>query len=181
MGRAGRADRSGDHAADTARQHDPRRRRSDARAGPEEIAKYLGSDLLCYRADTPEGLVARQAQHWDPMLGWARDALGARFVLSEGVMFVAQPESAVAAASAHIPSDPWRLGAVHTITTLTGSALLALGVARGALGIETAWAAAHVDEDWNMEQWGRDELALARRAGRFAEMQAAGIVLALAT
>jgi len=146
----------------------------------QEIAKYLGSDLLCYRADTPEGLVARQAEHWDPVLGWARDALGARFVLSEGVMFVAQPESAVAAASAAIPSDPWRLGAVHTITTLTGSALLALGVARGALGIETAWTAAHVDEDWNMEQWGRDELALARRAGRFAEMQAAGIVLALA-
>jgi chaperone required for assembly of F1-ATPase len=146
----------------------------------DEIAKYLGSDLLCYRAETPEGLVAREARHWDPVLAWAREALGARFVLSAGVVFVAQPESAIAAALSAVPNDPWRLGALHAITTITGSALLALSLARGALGIEAAWAAAHVDEDWNMEQWGRDEIALARRAQRFAEMRAAGTVLELA-
>ncbi|MEA2928538.1 MAG: hypothetical protein QOG38_966 [Hyphomicrobiales bacterium] len=146
----------------------------------DAVAKFLGSDLLCYRADTPEGLVQRQAQHWDPVLAWAREALGARFVLSEGVMFVAQPESALAAARNAIPADPWRLGAVHTITTLTGSALLALAIAHGALDAEAAWTAAHVDEDWNMSQWGRDEIALARRAARFGEMQAAATVLALA-
>ena len=144
----------------------------------DEVAKYLGSDLLCYRAGTPDGLVRRQGEHWDPVLGWARDTLGARFVLGEGVMFVTQPDHAVTAARAHIPADPWRLGAVHAITTLTGSALLALGVAHGALDIDAAWAAAHVDEDWNMAQWGRDEIALARRAARFAEVQAAGTVLA---
>ena len=146
----------------------------------DEIAQYLGTDLLCYRAGIPDGLVARQAQHWDPVLAWAREALGARFVLGEGVMFVAQPERAVAAVRAEIPSDPWRLGAVHVITTLTGSALLALALARGALDTEAAWRAAHVDEDWNMDQWGHDEVALARRAARFAEMRAAAQVLALA-
>ena len=77
----------------------------------DEVAKYLGSDLVCYRADTPAGLVARQAQHWDPILDWARETLGARFVLAEGVMFAAQPDHAILAASAAIPSDPWRLGA----------------------------------------------------------------------
>jgi chaperone required for assembly of F1-ATPase len=77
----------------------------------DEVAKYLGSDLVCYRADTPAGLVARQAQHWDPILDWARETLGARFVLAEGVMFAAQPDHAIAEASAAIPSDPWRLGA----------------------------------------------------------------------
>lgn len=146
----------------------------------DEIAKYLGSDLLCYRAATPNGLVQRQEQHWDPVLIWARDALGARFVLGEGVMFVAQPEGAVQAVRAEIPAGPWRLGAVHAITTITGSALLALALMRGVLDIGTAWAAAHVDEDWNMDQWGRDEVALARRAARFAEVQAAATVLALA-
>jgi chaperone required for assembly of F1-ATPase len=145
----------------------------------EEIAKYLGSDLVCYRADAPEGLVAAQAQHWDPVLAWARETHGARFVLSEGVMFVAQPEGAITAARAAIPSDPWQLGAVHVITTLTGSALIALAVAARELAIDEAWAAAHVDEDWNMKLWGRDELALARRAARFADMQAAGNVLQL--
>ena len=143
----------------------------------DEIAKYLGSDLVCYRAAEPEGLVAAQAQHWDPVLAWAREAHGARFVLGEGVMFVAQPEAAIAAVRAAIPLEPWRLGAVHLITTLTGSALIALAVAQGRLGVDEAWAAAHVDEDWNMAQWGRDEVALERPASRFAEMQAAVQVL----
>ena len=145
----------------------------------EEVVRYLGSDLVCYRADTPAGLVARQAQHWDPILDWARDTLGARFVLAEGVMFAAQPDHAIVAASAAIPSDPWRLGAVNVITTLTGSALIALALSQGRLTLDDAWTAAHVDEDWNMSQWGRDELALDRRAKRFAEMQAAGTVLLL--
>jgi chaperone required for assembly of F1-ATPase len=145
----------------------------------EDIAKYLGSDLLCYRAGTPEGLVKRQAEHWDPILDWARSSLGARFVLSEGVVFVTQPEGTIAAASAAIPSDPWRLGATHVITTLTGSALIALALAEGQLSIDAAWAAANVDEDWNMHLWGRDEMALAARAVRFSDMQAAGAVLVL--
>jgi chaperone required for assembly of F1-ATPase len=143
-----------------------------------EIAKYLGSDLLFYRAGGPDRLVARQTRHWDPILAWARDALGARFALAEGVMFVTPPEGAVAAARAAIPDDPWRLGALHAVTTLTGSALIALALAAGELDIEAAWNAAHVDEDWNMELWGRDELALKHRAARFAEMRAAASVLA---
>jgi chaperone required for assembly of F1-ATPase len=144
-----------------------------------EVAQYLGSDLLCYRAEAPEGLVERQTQHWDPVLAWARDGLGARFVLAQGVMHMAQPDEAVAALRATIPSDPWRLGALSMITTLTGSALLALALERAALDADAAWAAAHVDEDWQISQWGSDEAALERRAFRFAEFQAAAIVLRL--
>ena len=124
-------------------------------------------------------MVERQAQHWDPLIALARDTLGARFVLGEGVMFVAQPDEALAAAARAIPDEPWQLGAVSAITTLTGSALIALAMAQGQLSTEDAWAAAHVDEDWNMHQWGRDEQALERRAAREAEMQAAAKVLAL--
>jgi chaperone required for assembly of F1-ATPase len=108
---------------------------------------------------------------------WARDTLGANFRLAEGVVHVAQPDTALRAVAAAIPSDPWRLGALHTVTTLTGSALIALALLRGAVTAEQAWQAAHVDEDWNMEQWGRDELALERRAFRLAEFQAATTVL----
>jgi chaperone required for assembly of F1-ATPase len=144
-----------------------------------EIKKYLGSDLVVYRAPGPQGLIARQALAWDPILAWARETLGARFVLTEGISFVAQPAAAVAAARAAIPRDPWRLGALNAITTLTGSALIALAVAARRLSAEQAWAAAHVDEDWNMDFWGRDELALERRASHFAEMKAAAMVLDL--
>jgi chaperone required for assembly of F1-ATPase len=144
-----------------------------------EVAKFLASDLICYRAGSPDGLVERQTRHWDPLMAWARDALGARFVLGEGVMFVAQPEEALAAAARAIPDEPWRLGAVSAITTLTGSALIALAMAQGRLSTADAWTAAHVDEDWNMHQWGRDEQALERLAAREAEMHAAARVLAL--
>jgi chaperone required for assembly of F1-ATPase len=146
----------------------------------EEIAQYLGSDLLFYRAEGPRALVERQERQWDPVLAWVRDVLGARFVLATGVMFVEQPQEAMAAATAAIPADAWRLGAVSSITTLTGSALLALAMLRGRLSVDEAWAAAHVDEDWNMEFWGRDARALERRAYRFAEMLAAAEVLRLA-
>ncbi|MEA2936046.1 MAG: hypothetical protein QOD74_2692 [Variibacter sp.] len=146
----------------------------------DEVVKYLGSDLVCYRADTPEGLVRLQGRSWDPILMWAREELGARLVLTEGVVFVEQPEHAVTAARKAIPSETWRLGAVNLITTLTGSALLALAVAAKRLSVDEAWTAAHVDEDWNMDFWGRDELAMQRRATRFVDMQAAGTVLALA-
>ena len=142
-----------------------------------EVNRYLACDLVFYRAPGPAGLVAWQAEAWDPVLAWVRETLGARFVLAEGIAFVAQPKDALAAASSAIPTDPWRLGAMHAITTLTGSALIAIALSRGALSVDAAWAAAHVDEDWNMKFWGRDALALERRAARFAEMQAAAIVL----
>jgi chaperone required for assembly of F1-ATPase len=147
------------------------------KAVADEIKKYLASDLLFYRAGGPQGLVEWQARHWDPILQWAAEALGAKFYLGEGVVHVAQPEAALAAACGAVPNDPWRLGAAHVITTLTGSALIALAMARGQLSAEAAWQAAHVDEDWNMEQWGRDEMAMQRRDFRHAEFQAAATVL----
>jgi chaperone required for assembly of F1-ATPase len=142
-----------------------------------EIEKYLGSDMLFYRASEPDELVAMEAQHWDPILQWVRDEFGAAFVLAQGVNFVGQAPEAIAAVAKAIPRDPWRLGAVNSATSLTGSALLSLALAFRRIGLDEAWAAAHVDEDWNMAKWGRDELALQRRAFRYDEMQAAAKVL----
>ncbi len=150
-----------------------------SRPGPvaDEIEKYLGSDMVLYRASEPEGLVASQVEHWNPVVAWARDSLGAHFRLVEGIGFVAQPPEAIAAAMQAVPRDAWRLGAVNSATSLTGSALIALAFAHGQLDVEAAWAAAHADEDWNIAKWGRDEQAMARRDFRFAEMQAAAQVL----
>jgi chaperone required for assembly of F1-ATPase len=143
-----------------------------------EIVKYAGSDLTCYRAGEPASLVEAQAAAWGPLLAWARAALGAGFVLAEGIVAVDQPaESLDAVAAALSDLDPLRLAAVHVVTTLTGSALIGLAVLRGALSPEEAWAAGHVDEDWQMEQWGRDTMALSRRAARWREMQAAALIL----
>src|SRR5262245_39013498 len=151
-----------------------------AAAVAAEIEKYLATDLLFYRASGPERLIARQNARWEPILAWARTAFGARFELVEGVIHIAQPAESLAAMAAATPRrDPWRLGAVHAVTTLTGSALIALALAHGAITPDEAWTAAHVDEDWNMELWGRDEIALERRAFQYEQMKAAATVLAL--
>jgi chaperone required for assembly of F1-ATPase len=143
----------------------------------DDVVKYLGSDLLFYRAGHPEALVAREAATWDPIVFWAADALGAHFILAEGIVHVRQPGSAIAAARTALPTDPWSIAALHVISTLTGSALLALALMRGVIDQDQAWAAAHVDEDWNIEQWGRDEEIAARRAARRVDFRAAASIL----
>ncbi len=143
----------------------------------DDVAKYLRSDLLFYRAGHPEALVAREAEHWDPVLFWAADALGARFLLAEGIVHVRQPDSAVAAARGAFPDDPWSIAALHVATTLTGSALLALALLHRVREPDQVWAAAHVDEDWNAEKWGVDEESAARRAARWVDFEAAAFIL----
>src|SRR6201746_2087627 len=143
----------------------------------DDIAKYFHSDMLFYRAGHPEALVALEAEHWDPVLFWAAETFGAHFILTEGIVHVRQPDQAVAAARAVLPDDPWSITALHMVTTLTGSALLALALLRGALDEDQVWAAAHVDEDWNIAQWGVDEEVAARRLARFLDFRAAASVL----
>jgi chaperone required for assembly of F1-ATPase len=151
----------------------------DTQAVLEDILRFSSSDLLCYRADAPEKLVARQAEAWDPVIDWARATLGARFVLAEGVMHVEQPREAIGAIGIHLKmrDEPLRLAALHLMTSLTGSALLALAVDAGELDVEQAWTAAHVDEDWNIEHWGEDSEAVHRRKMRKRDMLAAAKLL----
>ena len=143
----------------------------------DDAAKYLGTDLLFYRAGHPEALVAKEAAHWDPILSWAANELGARFILSEGIVHVAQPEPAIKAARAAFPAEPWSVAALHVVTTMTGSALLALALLHEVRDPEQVWAAAHVDEDWNIEKWGLDEEVAARRRARQIDFNAAADIL----
>jgi len=121
------------------------------------------------------------------VLDWMRAAHGARFVLAEGVMFAAQGEEALAAVRRLLDDlvragdggesgAAMRLASLHVMTTLTGSVLLALAVASGFMDKDAAWAAAHVDEDFQMRAWGEDAEAMARRARRYEDMRAAALV-----
>jgi chaperone required for assembly of F1-ATPase len=143
----------------------------------EDVAKYLGTDLLFYRAGHPEALVAKEAAYWDPIVFWAAEELGAHFMLAEGINHVRQPDAAIAAARAAFPGDPWSIAALHVVTTLTGSALLALALAHGVREPVDIWTAAHVDEDFNTEQWGLDEEVASRRAVRAVDFEAATRIL----
>lgn len=148
------------------------------KAVADDIGNYFGSDLVFYRAEFPDDLIARQGQHWDPVLRWAADEIGAHFILAQGIMPVTQPQQAIDRARSRLPSDAWRIGALHIVTTLTGSALLALALHEGFRDAGEVWAAAHVDEDWNAARWGADEEVTARRAARRRDFDAAVTVVA---
>jgi len=142
-----------------------------------EIVAIAGNDLLAYRADAPEGLVARQAELWDPLVAETERRFGAPFAVTAGVMPVSQAEDLLAGVRRALPDAPLPLAALHQLTTLTGSALIAITVADGFLSFEKGWLAAHVDEDWNIKEWGEDEEAAARRATRRRDAEAAAFVL----
>jgi chaperone required for assembly of F1-ATPase len=149
-------------------------------AAIDDIAAHARSDLLCYRAQAPQGLVAAQRKHWDPVLAWAKDALEAPLVVGEGVVHVNQPGSSLARIKETLVGyDAFSLAALHVMTSLTGSALLALAVALGRLTPDEAWAAAHVDEDWQIGQWGEDNEAAQRRHNRRRDFDAAARMLSL--
>jgi chaperone required for assembly of F1-ATPase len=138
-----------------------------------EVLEYAGSDLVCYRAGQPEALVERHAKSLDPIIDWALTELDAPFAVTTGIIHVAQPEAALRAHEAALSAlNEFELSAYFSIMTLTGSALIAMMLARSAIIPEAAWIAAHVDEDYQIEQWGQDEEAHARRAARYREFMA---------
>ena len=146
-----------------------------------DAARYAASDLLCYRAEHPEKLVLRQRASWDPLLDWLDKRYGARLVTGAGVMYVTQSPEAVLHLQQAVMAiaKPLPLTALHALTTLTGSLVLALALAEHHCSLAEIWALAHLDEDFQMEIWGQDEEALARRAQRFREAQAAASLLSL--
>ena len=147
----------------------------------DDILAFAGADLLCYRAHGPRGLTEAQETQWDPVLAWAKDALGAPLVRSQGIVHVAQTAASLDRIKETLAgSDAFSLAALHVMTSLTGSALLALAVALGRMTPEAAWSAAHVDEDWQISQWGEDAEAAARRKNRWRDFEAAARMLSLA-
>jgi chaperone required for assembly of F1-ATPase len=145
-----------------------------------EIANYGGTDLLCYRAQMPDELVRRQCEAWDPILEWSVRDIGAALEITQGIVHKTQSPQALAAISRAVAAyDDLGLASLHVVTTLTGSVVLALAVARGYLEPEAAWAAAHVDEYYQTQLWGTDEEAQQRRAWRWREMEAAARLLGM--
>jgi chaperone required for assembly of F1-ATPase len=146
----------------------------------DEITRFSGSDLLCYRVEAPVALAQRQAKVWPPIVEQAERRLAAKFLATTGLMpIIQQPETLSAVAQRLSACDAYRLAAAHIITTLTGSAILALARLDGDISTVDAWSAAHVDEDYQIELWGSDDEATARRAFRWTEMQAADRLLGL--
>lgn len=145
-----------------------------------DIVKYAGNDLLCYRADQPDALVARQSAAWDPILQWAGEQLRGHFRTAAGILHVDQAPRLLEGLEQRISTrDALELAALHVMTTISGSGLMAWAIAERHLTPEAAWHAAHVDEDWQIEKWGEDTEATARREHRWRDFAAAARLLTL--
>jgi chaperone required for assembly of F1-ATPase len=145
-----------------------------------EIVKYARSDLLCYRAGHPADLVARQSELWDPVLDRFRTEHDIGFRLATGINYVEQDAADIEAFARLVAAlDGFALAGAHAVTTLTGSALVALALRFGWIAADAAWRICHVDEDYQAELWGIDKEAMQRRQLLLADFAAA--VLALAT
>ncbi|MEL6235549.1 MAG: ATP12 family protein [Pseudomonadota bacterium] len=156
------------------------------RVGPQRaavanmVAAYGESDLLCYRAEHPPGLVARQTAAWDPMLLWADAALGAPLTPTRGVMHAPQPEASLARLrDAVMALDAFELTGLHDLVALSGSLVLGLAVRAGRLDPAEAWDMSRLDEAWQAEHWGIDAEAAAATAEREAAFRAAARLLDL--
>ncbi len=141
-----------------------------------EIHGYGLTDVLLFRADQPDGLVAAQLRLHAPVLAMVRELLGVDFAVSHGVQPAAQSREALESLRTWLQRcGPFTLAGVHTLTTLSGSVLMAVCVCDGILDPEAAWTAAHVEEDWNIARWGEDEEAAQRRQVRWREFAAAAL------
>lgn len=135
---------------------------------------FGGTDLLSYRADTPQELAARQAAAWDPLLDWAAERHGARLKVTSGVGHIAQPSEALAALERAVAAqDDFALSALHAATMLTGSLVLALAMADRRIAADQAFAAATIDETYQAEKWGMDSEAEKRLKRHAEELSAA--------
>ncbi|EYD76814.1 Chaperone [Rubellimicrobium mesophilum DSM 19309] len=137
----------------------------------EMLASYGASDLLCYRAEGPDKLIARQQAGWDPLLAWSAEALGADLAVGCGVMPVAQAPGDLERLREPLEAmDAFELAAFHDLVTLSGSLVLGLAVALGRLSAEEAWRLSRLDEDFQIEEWGEDEEAAEAAARRRAAL-----------
>ena len=144
------------------------------------LARYAQGDLLCYRADHPTELTALQGEAWDPPLDWARARYGIDFIVTAGIRRVDQPAATVQRLAAAVGARAaFHHAGLSPRGTLSGSLVLALALAEGAMTEEDSWNAAELDQLWQAEQWGEDALATAAREDKRRDFRAAARFLAL--
>lgn len=142
----------------------------DSAAFAAMVAAYGESDLICYRADGPAPLVARQAEEWQPLIDWASERYGVSFTVTQGILHVAQPGATLDRLNDEVArQEPFLLAALSTLVSLSGSLVIGLAAMERAFPVARLWQAAELDELFQAEQWGDDDEALARRAKRHHE------------
>lgn len=145
-----------------------------------EVAKYAGTDLVCYRAEQPAELAARQQAIWQPLMDWAALRFDAPLTVTTGILPVSQPPAALKALETAVATyDTHRFAALHLATAACGSLVVALALVEGRIDAEAAFAAAELDQSYEIERWGEDAEQTKRRAELKADIGLAARFVAL--
>jgi chaperone required for assembly of F1-ATPase len=153
---------------------------SDRATFVRDVAGYGETDLLCYRATSPDPLIERQLAIWDPLLDWARNRYGVAFVTVSGVMHQPQPSATIVQLAEAVDGfEHFRLVALQQLVTISGSLVIGLALAEGHIDARAAFDAAHLDELWQAELWGEDWMATDMRDARRKDFEAAARFLGL--
>lgn len=154
------------------------------RVGPERpailehLVAYAQTDLLCYRVEAPVGLRERQDRLWQPLVDWLRDETGAALIVTDGILAVDQPEEALGIVRGSFDRlSLWHLTAAQAAAAASGSAVLALALVLGRLDGQQVYELSQVDETWQVERWGEDAEAVARKQALHADIMAADSLL----
>lgn len=144
------------------------------------LTRYGESDLVCYRAEGPERLAARQSALWDPFVAWARTRYDIELKVVTGITHVPQPDATIERLGKVVAArDAFALAGLSPLVTVSGSLVIALGLAEGASTLEQAWSAAALDEAWQLEKWGDDAEAAAALANRRRDFESGARFLSL--
>lgn len=144
------------------------------------LAAYGESDLLCYRAEGPDALAARQADLWEPLLDWARRRFDVEFAVVCGIVHHPQHAATIERLRRAVEArSPFELAALAPLVTISGSLVIALALAERAISLDQAWSAATLDEAWQAEKWGEDAEATRTLEARYREFEAAFRLLEL--
>ena len=154
--------------------------RGDRKGYTEQIAAYAETDLVCYRAPAPSGLVVMQSRSWQPLLDWCRDTYGADLKVTEGVAPVDQDRAALDRLRVALDAlDPFELAALSVATAASGSLVIGLALSQSRIDSLAAYEASQLDESYQNSLWGVDEEAQSRRDTLRVDLEAAEAFLTL--
>jgi len=146
----------------------------------DDVLNFAGTDLLCYRSEEPDDLVARQVDQWQPLLDWAAETLGAKLLVTAGVLPVKQPDESIEALANKMQQlDDMELAGIASLTAACGSLILALALAEGRIDADQAYNCAQLDEIFQNERWGSDEEAKVRQQNLKNDIASAALFLSL--
>ncbi len=135
-----------------------------------KLLRFAETDTLCFRAEPDEPLWHRQREVWDPLVEALEARDGVKLERVSGI--VARPHSpeTMERLQARMERlDHFGLAALEQLASLAASLCVGLAALEEDADGEALWAAANLEEDWQIEQWGEDEEAGARRAKRLGD------------